>query len=62
MHSDGNLYSIISCNLLSVKKLVHAFSTDIDEEYAKVFKEHIYIGLVNIDNVLIQYGTCILMC
>jgi DNA mismatch repair protein MLH1 len=56
-----NLTTVVTCNLLSIRKLIYEFDHDTDEDYAKMFKAHAYVGMINYDQVLIQYETCLLL-
>ncbi|CAI2386726.1 unnamed protein product [Moneuplotes crassus] len=56
-----NLNTVVSCNLLSVRKLIYEFEQDVDEDYAKMFKTHSYVGMINYDQVLFQYDTILLL-
>ena len=42
-----NLSTVISWNLLSIRKLIYEFENDIDEEYSQMFKQHKYIGMIS---------------
>lgn len=47
--------------MLSVRKLIYEFEHDIDDDYTQMWKNHAYIGLINYDQILIQYETALLM-
>ena len=47
--------------MLSVRQLIYEFEHDVDDDYSKMFKAHSYVGMINYDQVLIQYETCLLL-
>ena len=40
---------------MSVKKLIYEYENDIDENLQKLFKKHSYVGMIGIDQVLVQF-------
>lgn len=42
---------------MSVKKLIYEYENDIDENLQKLFKKHSYVGMIGIDQVLVQFQT-----
>ena len=56
-----NLSTVIWCNLISIRKLIYEFEHDVDDDYTNMFKSHSYIGMINYDQVLVQYETCLLL-
>ena len=47
---------------MAVKKLVHAFETDIDVQLQKTFRNHSYVGMLTPDQILIQFDTKLILC
>jgi DNA mismatch repair protein MLH1 len=56
-----NLATVVSWNLLSIRKLIYEFEHDIDDDYTQMWKNHAYVGLINYDQILIQYETAMLL-
>lgn len=42
---------------MSVRRLIYAYEQDVDETIQALFKKHTYVGMISIDQVLIQFQT-----
>ena len=48
--------------IVSVRKLIYAFEQDVDQTLQNLFKKHSYVGMVTLDQVLLQFETKLILC
>lgn len=55
--SQQSMQTVIPMNLVSVKKLIYEYEQDYDPDLQQMFKKHSYVGMLSPEQVLLQFGT-----
>ena len=48
---------VVPQKLMSIRKLIYEYERDVDDTLQRLFKKHVYVGMISPDQVLIQFET-----